>query len=264
MPGAPRPASQRANARPAPNAPSLPAVLTPSTPSGSALRALTGLRATGRRHLSGQVGLTRRDWRKLGDHRRAKRIPDTTRCAATSWACVGWVRRMSTKTHTSRPLTEPLIRYSGVSGAPSRVVDGFLGMTSLRGGYPTLGLPGKITVTAMPLRGIEDAQPCEFGRYFQLSAYVSPVLHPAGSEEKTTVGSDVPSAMDARAREAMTTARTIDVRNTRRVRPSHAYRQAMWHSRSLAHAGGLLPARQPGCHFDARERSLRSVPDRPE
>lgn len=45
----------QANARPSPNAPSLPAVLDPSTPqAGSALRALTGLRSPGRRHLSGQ------------------------------------------------------------------------------------------------------------------------------------------------------------------------------------------------------------------
>jgi hypothetical protein len=52
-----RPAGgDQAEARPAPNAPSLPAVLTPPTPqAGSALRALTGLRAPGRRHFGAGV-----------------------------------------------------------------------------------------------------------------------------------------------------------------------------------------------------------------
>jgi hypothetical protein len=51
-----RPAGgDQAEARPAPNAPSLPDVLDPSLPPGSALRALTGLRAPGRRHFGAGV-----------------------------------------------------------------------------------------------------------------------------------------------------------------------------------------------------------------
>src|SRR5690349_20206531 len=104
---------------------------------------------------------------------------------------------MSTNTITSRPLAEPLIRYSGVPGAPLSVVDGCLGRRSLRGGDPALGRPGKITVTAMPSRGIEEAHPAGLGECFQLTAYVPLLLHPAGRDEKTTPGSDAPPAVDA-------------------------------------------------------------------
>jgi hypothetical protein len=83
----------------------------------------------------------------------------------------------------------------------------------LSGGYRRRDRSGKLTVTAMPFLGIEDAQPPLFGWYLQLSADASLVIQLAGSEEKTTVGSDAPPATDARARLAVTAPRTIDVRN---------------------------------------------------